>query len=273
MGDRCRTKYPILLVHGTGFRDFEKINYWGRIPQTLEAEGATIRYGKQDCWGTIENNAHVVQQSIEKMLAEIPCEKVNIIAHSKGGLEARYAISSLDMAGKIASLTTIATPHRGSKTMTRLCQLPKGLFKLTAWATNNWYRALGDKNPDFYTTCQQFSTRYAEKFNQENPDSDQVYYQSYTAVMHNSWSDLFLFFPHLIVSLFEGKNDGIVAAKSAEWTNFRGVLQGETNRGISHVDEIDLRRRNLIKSARPSPASDIRIFYLDLVAELKKNGF
>jgi len=157
--------------------------------------------------------------------------------------------------------------------MTWLCQMPKVLFELTAWATNHWYRALGDKNPDFYTTCQQFSTRYAEVFNQENPDSGLVFYQSYTAVMRNSWSDLLLFFPHLIVSLFEGKNDGIVSAKSAEWTNFRGVLQGETNRGISHVDEIDLRRRNLTKSACPTPATDIRIFYLDLVAELKKCGF
>ena len=34
-----RLKYPLLLVHGMGFRDNEYINYWGRIPDTLSAMG------------------------------------------------------------------------------------------------------------------------------------------------------------------------------------------------------------------------------------------
>ena len=29
----CATRYPILLVHGVGFRDFHYFNYWGRIPR------------------------------------------------------------------------------------------------------------------------------------------------------------------------------------------------------------------------------------------------
>ena len=32
----CKTKYPILLVHGVFFRDFKHFNYWGRIPAELE---------------------------------------------------------------------------------------------------------------------------------------------------------------------------------------------------------------------------------------------
>jgi triacylglycerol lipase len=39
---------------------------------------------------------------------------VNIIAHSMGGLDARYAIAKLGIASKVASLTTIGTPHRGT---------------------------------------------------------------------------------------------------------------------------------------------------------------
>ena len=31
----CATKYPILLVHGLGFRDWRYFNYWGRIPKEL----------------------------------------------------------------------------------------------------------------------------------------------------------------------------------------------------------------------------------------------
>ena len=40
-------KYPILMVHGMGFRDRKYLNYWGRIPGTLEkagCNGGVIKY-------------------------------------------------------------------------------------------------------------------------------------------------------------------------------------------------------------------------------------
>lgn len=50
MMNKCETKFPILLVHGIGFRDNQLLNYWGRIPEALKKEGATIYYGGQDSW-------------------------------------------------------------------------------------------------------------------------------------------------------------------------------------------------------------------------------
>ena len=32
----CKTRYPILMVHGVFFRDFKYFNYWGRVPAELE---------------------------------------------------------------------------------------------------------------------------------------------------------------------------------------------------------------------------------------------
>src|SRR6185369_10558770 len=40
--------------------------------------------------------------------------RVVIIAHSMGGLDARYMISRMGMAERVAALITISTPHRGS---------------------------------------------------------------------------------------------------------------------------------------------------------------
>ena len=37
----CRTRYPILMVHGVFFRAFTHFNYWGRIPGELEQTGAS----------------------------------------------------------------------------------------------------------------------------------------------------------------------------------------------------------------------------------------
>ena len=50
---------------------------------------------------------------LRDVLRETGAEKVNIIAHSKGGLDSRWAITKLGLAPQVASLTTINTPHRG----------------------------------------------------------------------------------------------------------------------------------------------------------------
>lgn len=271
--DACHTKYPIVLIHGTGFRDRKVFGYWGRVPKVLTENGSEIYYGHQDSWSTIENSAATLKVTIEKAMEEIGAEKVNLIAHSKGGLESRYLISTLGMANKIASLTTIAAPHHGSKTMDIVYKLPKGLFELVAVLANLWFRLLGDKNPDFHMVCKGFTTYYTEEFNKNNPDVNGVYYQSYAAVMKNSFSDLFLFFPHFVINLIEGENDGLVTPKSARWTNFKGILKGSTNRGISHADEVDIRRMKLSNRIKSGVINDICDVYVQIVADLKSMGY
>jgi triacylglycerol lipase len=273
MGDKCATKYPIVLIHGTGFRDHKLINYWGRIPKALKNEGAEIYYGYQDSWGTIEANAQVIKKNIINLIATTGCEKVNLIAHSKGGMEARYLISSLEMDGKIASLTTISTPHHGSKTMDVFYNMPRILHVFIAHFVNLWFKILGDKSPNFYTTSRQFSTYFCEEFNKQNLDSEWVYYQSYATVMKNSFSDIFMVIPNIVISLVDGENDGLVTPRSATWTNFRGVLRSASNRGISHADAVDFRRYRFTLKMKDNKISDIRDFYIDLVAELKEKGY
>ena len=268
----CDTKYPIMLIHGVSFRDRKHIRYWGRIPASLEARGAKIYYGCQDGWGTIEYNGRVLKDNINKILDETGCEKINLIAHSKGGLDARCMISSYNMAEKTASLTTIGTPHRGSKTIDIACKFPKWLFRIAAFIINSLFKLLGDKKPDFYTAGKQFRTPDMMAFNERNPDMPGVYYQSYAGVMKNPFSDIILSIPYLIISRIEGENDGLVALSSAEWTNFSGVLQGTTRRGISHADEIDARRMNFTKKPSDTGISDIREFYISVVSGLKQRG-
>ena len=157
------TKYPILMLHGVGFRDLKWPLYWGRIPAALSAMGAELFYGQQDCWARVEENAKTVKARIRQILDETGAEKVNIIAHSKGGLEARMAASSLGMGPAIASITTIGTPHRGSKTVDRLLKAPDSLFNVASFAVNNWIGLIGDTKPDFYAVCRDFSTDYTRR--------------------------------------------------------------------------------------------------------------
>ena len=68
-------RYPVLLVHGMGFRDDLRIGYWGRIPKALQAAGCRIYFGHQDSNASIEANAEHIAAAIENILAETGAEK------------------------------------------------------------------------------------------------------------------------------------------------------------------------------------------------------
>lgn len=268
MDGSCSTRYPILLVHGTGFRDLRRPVYWGRIPKTLERCGATVFYGQQDCWGSTETNAQALARRIFALTDETGCEKVHIIAHSKGGLDARAAASRYGVGDRIASLTTVCTPHRGSKTADLLLRLPEPLFRLAGFAVNHWIRLVGDVHPDFLAVCRGFSTAHMAQFNADTPDWPGVLYQSYACLMRSPGSDAAMWFASWIIGLVEGENDGLVTPESARWGQTCTVLRGEGRRGVSHLDAIDFRRAPL-----GGPGSlDVCRVYVELVQDLKRRG-
>jgi len=265
--DLCSTKYPIVMVHGIGFRDLKYFNYWGRIPSILKQHGATVYYGHQNAWGTIEDNAEIIREIIDKALVENNTDQVNIIAHSKGGLDCRYLISTLGYADKVASLTTINTPHRGSEIITILNKLPDYVYRYIASQLEKPFKLAGDNEPDCYAASKQLAPAYCEEFNKNTPDAPNVYYQSYTSIMKNMFSDTLLWAPYLLMcTQKKHENDGLVEINSAKWGEFKGVLQNKRGRGISHGDMIDLKREDI-------EGFDVLKFFYDIVCELKEAGF
>ncbi|WP_010250029.1 esterase/lipase family protein [Acetivibrio cellulolyticus] len=262
----CKTKYPLIMLHGIGFKDFKYFNYWGRIPGELKRHGATIYYGNHEAWATIEDNGEFLKQRILEIIKTEGCEKVNIIAHSRGGLDARYMISMLGMSDHVASLTTISTPHHGAKIIDIIYKLPEPLINLIGNRFNKNARLMGDKKPDIFVSSRQLTISYCEEFNKSVRDSEKVYYQSFAAVMNNIFSDYILTIPNLILRLVEGENDGFVSIESSKWGEFKGVLSTKHNRGISHGDLIDLRRNDY-------EGFDAREKYIEIVSGLKNMGF
>ena len=106
-----KSKYPFILVHGVALKDFLSFKSFGRIEKILNENGYFTITAKHDAFGTIENNAYQLKEEIEKILQKYNVEKVNIIAHSKGGLDSKYLIDHLGGDQYVASLTTICTPH------------------------------------------------------------------------------------------------------------------------------------------------------------------
>lgn len=264
--DLCSTSYPILMIHGVGFRDLRYFNYWGRIPRELTRYGATIYYGNQEAFGTITYNAEDIKKKIQEIRTETGAEKVNIIAHSKGGLDSRYAISQLGMDQYVASLTTMNTPHHGCRFVDYACKLPDPFYHFVARQFDRMFYRFGDENPDFYTATRQFSTISSRDFNKNVPDSPLVYYQSYTTVMKYFFSHLLLSIPYCLIYPLEGNNDGLVSIESAKWGTFKGVISNRHWRGISHGDIIDLKREDY-------KGFDVIECYVQIVSELKDMGF
>jgi len=259
----CKTKYPIVFIHGIGFRNRKFPNYWGRIPKKLQLNGAKVFYTNQDAWGSLQNNSLIIKNDILDILKVSGAEKVNIIAHSNGGIEGRYIIHELEMEQYIASLTTICTCHHGSKTIDYVIKLPKVILNIVAFFVNLFFRILGDKKPDFLNTCQQLSTSFCLEFNEKITDSPKVKYISYAAKMKNVFSDIMLAFPFFVVKHIDGDNDGLVPVESAKWGDFKGVIEGNSRRGVSHADAVDYRRHK-------TKSFDICQKYVNITAELRK---
>ena len=264
----CKTRYPILMVHGVFFRDFRYVNYWGRIPRELKRNGAAVYYGQQQSAASVEDSGKELAARIQEILDETGCEKVNIIAHSKGGLDSRAAIAHCGMAPCVATLTTINTPHRGCIYAEYLLnKVPEAARQKIAAAYNTTLKHLGDENPDFLAAVTDLTESACLARNETTPDVPGVVYESVMSWCKKAQHGKFpLNVTYPIVKHFDGRNDGLVSVDSAKWGSRFTLLEPQGKRGISHGDVVDLNRENI-------PGFDVRKFYVNLVADLKQRGY
>ena len=264
----CKTKYPLLMVHGVFFRDFRYLNYWGRIPKELIRNGATVYYGQQQSAAAVEDSGRELAERIRQIVKETGCEKVNIIAHSKGGLDSRAAISHCSMAPYVATLTTINTPHRGCIFAEYLLgKVPEAVRQKIAAAYNAALRQVGDPDPDFLAAVAELTESACLARNGVTPDIPGVVYESVMSYCKKARHGKFpLNMTYPIVRHFDGLNDGLVSVESAKWGERFTLLEPEGKRGITHGDVVDLNRENI-------KGFDVREFYVKMAADLKRRGF
>ncbi|KXJ95109.1 putative triacylglycerol lipase [Microdochium bolleyi] len=256
-------KYPIILAHGLmGFDELRLaghwlpgIQYWHGIGEALRMNGVEVITTSVPPSGSIEDRAAKLAEDIAH--AAGPGKSVNIIAHSMGGLDARYMISKLQPQNvDVKSLVTIASPHRGSAFADYLLDqigpsnLPR-VYKLV--------RGVGFDTGAFSQLTRKYMT---EQFNPNTPDDPSVRYFSYGAV--SQMPPLLSPFrqPHRIISEMEGPNDGMVSVESSVWGTYKGTLLN-----VSHLDLINWTNRfrwTLRKWAGMDPKFNAIAMYLDI---------
>lgn len=174
--ERIDLRYPVVFAHGVnwlgalGVKQFQG-DYWSGMVDQMRLLGVKCIAPEVPWAASIEARAHALKEAIQKAF---PRGKVNIVAHSMGGLDSRYMISKLGMAKRVKSLTTLSTPHRGSfyaDFAYRWLYQAQGLGWLSERAKLD-YRALSDLRV----------RHLSGGFNQEVLDSPKVDYFSYAGV-------------------------------------------------------------------------------------------
>jgi triacylglycerol lipase len=203
----------IVLAHGIlGFGNltggFSPVNYFNGVAAHLRRRGHTVIAPQVNPIGSVQARGEQLAAAVTRQLDDQP--PVHIIAHSMGGLDARYALSHVSgFASRVATLVTIGTPHRGSpvadaiyhRTGPLLAHIPTFLL----WQLERNAGALHD-----------LTTEVGVQFDESTPDSDGVRYLEVAGDASRGGHELFLFHLAAVIGQLTGEvNDGVVARSSA----------------------------------------------------------
>ncbi|OVE73459.1 hypothetical protein BVX93_01540 [bacterium B13(2017)] len=224
-----KQKYPIILAHGIArfdvltnsilkfinrilcerSIDLDNLHYFKGMRSFFKHQGYEVYSTNVAFAKSIVSRAEELKQEVLKILNKSQISKVHIIAHSMGGLDARYMIANdEELANKIVSLTTIGTPHLGTSFAD--WGLEHGgdtiIKKIQSIIDLGGYRDLTTK------ACEELNSKLEDK-EANNSVIYQTYasYQKAESIMYpfdKSWK---------IIYDKEGDNDGLVSIISQKW--------------------------------------------------------
>jgi triacylglycerol lipase len=200
---------PVVLVHGLfGFDRIgvpgAKFDYFRGIAKHLGSLGCKAHAVRLPGSASVPERACALVEAIEAL----PHDRIDLIAHSLGGLDARYALSHLGLARRVRSLVTVGTPHRG----TALADL--ALHGPLDWA-RRMIRALGLP----IEALEWLGTDALAAFNADVIDVPGVRYACVVGGMQREDSvvPLALAPAHAYLRRVAGPNDGLVPMASQYW--------------------------------------------------------
>jgi triacylglycerol lipase len=204
---------PVVLHHGLfGFDELRvgpvRVPQFPGVEQALRRSGhATLLTRVHPC-ASIARRAGELKANIVQRLAEVGLAgPVVLVAHSLGGLDARYMLSHLDMSGIVAAVITISTPHRGASLADFYHHHLNHRLKIYPFIAG-----MLDIGAAYDLRRERFGA-----FNEATPDHPGVRYFSVTCSRPWWRVRARLMFSARVVARAEGENDGIVSVSSADW--------------------------------------------------------
>jgi len=226
-----------------GFPDFTNLGvnffpdeYFKGVPGMLRERGFEVFTPKVGPFGTPETRSGLLATDLADAGVFNDPGKAHIIAHSAGGLDARYLVSpdapnGARLASRIRSITTISTPHRGTPIA--------DVFSGALTGVENIVPALQAKFPNLAEGVRGLTTREMSQFNNHVHDAEEVEYFSYAGVLGAArileGSVFGVTQPLFVLDGVKSgwvANDGWVSVGSAQWREFKGTVPAD------HAEEI-----------------------------------
>lgn len=248
---------PIVLHHGLfGYGHLRvgpvELHYFGGIERAIAETHRPLLVTHVHPTASIERRAAQLKRSLLGQLHETgrDKEKVVILAHSMGGLDARYMISRLGMEDHVAALVTISTPHQGSP-YADWC-----LHNLTRTGVTRVFSRIGLD----IGAVKDLTRDAADRFAEEAPDAPNVRYYSVAAA--RPWKRItpLLLPSYRVIYKAEGDNDGMVSVRSATYGTHLATWEADH----WHV----INRRLTLEWNR----ADICPNYLSILNDLRRDG-
>lgn len=249
-----RLRAPIVLVHGLfGFARLGVgplgVDYFNLIPTALRAAGNEVVQARLSPTGSVARRAEQLRDLIVGLPSGGP---VHLIAHSMGGLDARFAITHLGLASRVLTLTTLGTPHRGTS--------------FADWASPRLVRLLAPVGDFFGMPREAFddlTRKQCQSFNETTPDVPGVRYFSVAGqVPKRKWLRPIWAISEPIIHKEEGPNDGLVSMTSAAWGESCELWDGD------HVSLV-----NWPNSFVPGVGMDRLPEYARMLGRLRDEGY
>jgi triacylglycerol lipase len=205
----ARPRHPVVLAHGLfGFDEVAlgtaRHAYWKGIRDALEKDGCKVIVPRVPPVGCVAERA----AALARALAEVDEKRLNVLAHSMGGLDARFAATRLGLGRRLAALVTVGTPHHGSP----LADLTTDLARRVGLQ-----RVLEAAGVSF-DAFRDLATDRMARFNEEVPDVRSVAYASVVGVVRRKRRTNPLLLPsYLWMKPRWGPSDGVVPAASQRW--------------------------------------------------------
>jgi len=236
---------PIVLHHGLfGMGNIQvgpvTLRYFNGIDKALELRGHRVLTTQVHPCASIALRAGQLKEQLSTQFAAH--ERIIIIAHSMGGLDARYMIRHLDMHGRVAALVTITTPHRGST--------------YADWCVKH----LGDRLGGFalFATLgidvagvRELTTEACRRFNDQTLDHPDVRYYSVSCARPWNLVPAWGMLSHRIIADLEGENDAQVSVRSAIWANHLQTWPADHWHAVNHRFVVEIK----------NPTGDIAPYY------------
>jgi triacylglycerol lipase len=199
---------PVVLVHGLfGFDRIgvpgARFDYFRGIAKHLESLGCHAHAVRLPGSASVPERARELVAAIEAL----PHDRIDLIAHSLGGLDARYALAHLGLARRVRSLVTVGTPHRGTPIADLALNGP------LTWA-RRVVRAIGLP----LAALEWLGTDALAAFNAQVLDVPGVRYACVVGGLHRDASVPLALAPaHAYLRRVAGPNDGLVPISSQYW--------------------------------------------------------